>query len=216
MADTNPFAALRAYDFGQSTDVLFEIEQALKRPDLRVAAVKELLRVLDSDATFAAKQFACKKLWMIGAEIPAPVLEKLLASPDRNLVEAACYAVSRRPSPAYDNVLRRALGRAKGPALVAIVNLIGDRRDAASVAALAPLIKNGEAGAALNALGKIASREAVNLLLEARAPHALLQAAQELDARGEKDRAREVLRQLSKLDGPPHVLRGAKAMLRPG
>ena len=175
--------------------------------------------MLDSDATFAAKQFACKKLWMIGAEIPVPVLEKLLASPDRNLVEAACYAVTRRPSAAYDNVLRRALGRVKGPGLVAIVNLIGERRDAASVAALAPLTKDSDAGvasAALNALGKIASREAVTILLDARAPHALLQAAQEQNARGETDRAREILLQLPKLGGPPQVLRGAKALAAGG
>ncbi len=206
------FRALRAWDFGQPADALFEIEQALKRPERRGAAVKELLGVLESDATFAAKQFACKKLWMTGTEIPAAVLERLLASPDPNLVEAACYSVSRRPSAAYDEALRIALGRAKGPALVAIVNLVGERRDAGSVPTLARVMKGEAAEAVLDALGKIASDEAVRLLATARAPHALLQAAQEKIARGEKDRAREIVEQLLKLGGPPHVLRGAKSL----
>lgn len=215
MADTDPFAALRAYDFGEPTDALLAIEQALKRPGLRAAALKELLRVLDSDATFAARQFACKKLCMVGAEIPAPVLEKLLASPDRNLVEAACYAISSRPAAESGRVLRQSLERAKGAALIAIVNLAGERRDAACVPALAPLAEDagaGVAGAALSALGKIASPEAVRVLEERRAPHALLDAAQELSARGETDRARGILQRLMKLDAPPQVLRGAKAM----
>jgi hypothetical protein len=52
----------------------------------------------------------------------------------------------------------------------------------------------------------------VSLLIECRAPDALLQAAQELAARGETDRARAILDRLTKPDAPPHVARGAKAI----
>ncbi len=174
----------------------------------------------------AAKQFACKKLWIMGTDASVPALAGLLAGSDQVLVEAACYALRSQPSEAAARALRESLDKARGLSLVAIINVIGDRKDPRSAASLIDLARSEDelvADAAVAALGKIATAEAVQALsaLQAEknsrassAAHALLQSAQELAKRGNRDAAGRVYAHLKNSTDVPHIRRGAELALR--
>jgi hypothetical protein len=112
----SPFDQLAAYDFGDDTTALALVEQAVRtgNPD---EIFPQLNRILNSETSFAARQFACKMIWILGPDRAAPALAKLLASPDPHLVEAACYAIGNTPSAVADKLL------AAAPANLAIANL---------------------------------------------------------------------------------------------
>jgi HEAT repeat protein len=225
-------AAVRSFDYDRPRTALAVVEKLIKetygKSELRERIEKELAKMLASDVSVACKQFICKKLWMIGTDVSVPVLEQALADPDMRVGEAACYALSRHPSPAAGRALRNGLDKASGNARVAVVNLVGDRRDATSAVRLAELANDADeltADAATTALGKIATSEAVGVLSRlhrdaqgkprAAAAHALLESAQELGVRGKATEARAILEQLGTSD-IPHIRRGARIALRQG
>ena len=210
---TQSCAALRTYDFGRPTEALEEIDSYIRSSfgsaDLRTILRRELIAVLDSDASLAGKQFACEKLWILGGEA-APALVKLLTSPDVHLTEAACYALRNTDSAAASTAIRAAMEDAHGPALIALIELAGDRQDAQSVQSLAAVTKGpdqGAAQAAVAALGKIATPDAIVTLtglasdptdrLHLAAVQALLQSAQILASEGQSGRASDVLHKIS-------------------
>ena len=129
-------AAVKSYNFADARDSLAAVEALINGSHgdaaARLKIEIELARLIEGDSTLAAKQFACKKLWMIGTEASIPALEKLLADPDQVLVEAACYALARQTAPAAGQALRNSIRAGRGNGLLAIVNLLGDRQDAAS------------------------------------------------------------------------------------
>ncbi len=174
-------------------------------------AEQKWIAILESGEPLEAKQEACRQLWRTGADASVPALEKMLSDPDVHVVEAACYALSRRRSEAVSRALRRALDRATGACLDPIVNLIGDRREAWAASRLAQIGSE----AAMAALGKIASPEAVRVLRASRQPaaeHALLQAAQQLAQRGQIAAAKEIYTELA-ASPTPQIGRGAKIAL---
>jgi ubiquinone biosynthesis protein UbiJ len=155
----------------RATDALDQVEIWIRasraKPALRALLERELSGVAQSDAPVAARQFACKCLWILGPDAAVPALEILLASPDEHLVEAACYAISATPSARADAAVRSAVNRAQGRALVAVVNLVGIRGDPEAVPALAAIANGPDkaaAEAAIRALGKIATPEAAAVL----------------------------------------------------
>lgn len=218
-------AAIRGYDYEQPRTALVAVEKLIRETygnrELRERIEKELAKVLESDVSLACKQFICRQLWIIGTDISAPALEKTLLDPDTHVAEAACYAVSRRPGAATGRALRNALDKIGGAARIAVINLLGDRRDAASAARLAELAAGPDdptAEAAIVALGKIASRDAVQALTRLHtgqgkrqgwAAHALLESAQRLAADGKAREASTIREQLGESD-IPHIRRGAK------
>ena len=219
-------AATCTYEYGQSPKVLQAVEKLVQEThgnaELRACLEQELAKEIGSDATFAGKQFACRMLWIIGTEAWAPALGKMLVGDDERAAEAACYALSRHPSPAVDTALRDALGKARGSGPVAVINLLGDRRDAQGVVTIGVLAESEEdavADAAIVALGKIATEQAVGVLAEIRkggnversaaASHAALQCAQELAGRGKPAEARALYEQLAGPGEPLHIRRGA-------
>ena len=212
------FQSLRSYDFGQPPDALFQIEALIRagaavseEPALR----QEIVALLQSQAPFGAKQFACKVLWMLGSEQSVAVLRPLLAHPDIHVVEAACYAISRSPGPDASTALRNALGTAQGAVAVPIINLLGDRRDDAAVPALKRMCADHDAnvaGSAAAALGKIATAEARAALFEhwgEPAADALLAAGRELVLRSDFAAARSTLDELVRRQPAAHIRRGA-------
>jgi hypothetical protein len=220
-------AAAATYDHGQSTKPLAALERLINdtygKPDLRAEIEKQMARQLEGEAPLAAKQVFCRHLSVIGTDASLPALAKLLAGEDPHAAEIACYALNLRPSPAVDAVLREALARAKGSALLAVITLLGDRRDEGSADALAPLAASEDAAvaeAAAAALGKIANGPAVKILTDlhrggdgrrrAAAAHACLQAAQELAAGGNVAEATALYERLSGPNEPPHIRRGAR------
>ncbi len=184
----------------------------------------ELAAVLESSAPFACKQFVCQKLWIIGTVASVPVLRDMLASADPHIAEAACYALSQHRSPAVGQAVAEGLRAAKGNGLIGIINLAGARRDPECADRLAELALSENAptaDAAIGALGKIASTSAVAALTRLHtgarstvAADALLQAGQELAARGKRAEAHAIYERLASGSGSPAVHRGALMAMR--
>ena len=223
MEITKTIAGIRDYDYNRPTTPLLAVEKLINdthgNEPLRQQIGRELARLLQSPVSFAAKQFICQKLWIIGTVASVPVLDGMLASADPHVVEAACYALSRHRAPAVAQVVRNGLGKAKGRGLITLITLAGDRRDPECVARLAQFatsLDEQTADAAIAALGKIASPVAIEALTKlhtgprrTQAAHALLQGGQELAVRGKAAEARSVFQRLTGDSEAPHIRRGA-------
>jgi 3-keto-disaccharide hydrolase len=190
-------------------------------PAMRKAIADRLTKVLDSDASHAGKLLMCRQLWFLGAPNASPVLSRMLL--DEKQADLVCYAIAQDPGPDGGQLLRDALGKAKDRALVAIINLLGDRRDLKALAAI-----RGHAGskdavcaeAAIAALGKMGVAPAADALIAIRnesagagklaATHTLLVCAEGLLERGETDRARAVYKELAGEGNPPVIQKAAK------
>ncbi len=164
------------------------------------AVEQRLIAALKSDSTLAGKDFICKVLSITGSEASVPALTGMLADP--KTAELGRYALERIPGPAVDRALRESLTTTSGRTRVGVIDSLGVRRDAGSVAALRPLAlgsQPAEASAALYALAMIGNPAAVEVLSEAQtktsgdthavAAEAYLQAANRLTAGGNKTAA---------------------------
>lgn len=117
---------------------------------------QQLIAVLKSDAPPAEKAITCKRLAICGTRDAVPALAPLLA--DEHLASWARIALEAIPDPAADGALRDALGTLNGKLLVGVINSIGVRRDANSIAALTARLKDADneiASASAVALGRI-------------------------------------------------------------
>jgi len=136
-------AKLKAYDWGGDRGALAGIDEAVAaaRNDKDKLAVIEsaLLDVVQSDATLPAKEYACRKLALIGTSRCVPVLAGMLLNAE--LSDRALLALEAIPDASVDDALRTALPSAEGTLRVGIVNTLGERRDADAVPALSE-IKN--------------------------------------------------------------------------
>lgn len=115
--------------------------------------------------------------WIGGAESVEP-LTKLLADPDIQIREYARMALAKNASPKAGAVLMAALKKADdGRTQIGFISALGERREPAAVDLLAAKLQKPEtAPAAISALGKIGSSEAVAALktaLPAPAPAAV-------------------------------------------
>lgn len=205
------FASLRSYDFGQSTEPLERVDGYLRaafmQVELRPVLEKELIAALEAGAPPGALKFVCQKLWGFGTDAACAALSRKLLDKDVHVVETACFAIGQRPSQKADASLRSALAGAEGKARVALIQLAGDRRDAGCVPILAKLAAGSDAAVA--ALGKIATHEAIaalSTLHSESAELALLQAAQETQSR-------DLLRRLDAPTSSALVRRGARSLL---
>ena len=111
---------------------------------------------------------------------------------DEDTAEMACYALSGIRSEFADDALRAMLRLVQGNSLIALINLVAERRDARSTGAMIKLANNQDvrvASASIAALGKIATNEAASALeslsksgyatLRREVKHAILQCKQE-------------------------------------
>ncbi len=208
---------VKTYDWGQSrlalTEVSDTIQKAYGNPAELKKIEKSLLEVLKSDATYAGKQFVCRKLSIIGTEQSVPTLSEMLT--DEKLSDMARYALERIPAEAANVVLRQALSKTKGKVKVGIINSLGERRDSKAVAELEKLMNETEpmiAEAAISALGKIACPAATKALAKAKdkvsdkmrviALDAYLKCADKMTAQVKKDEAMTIYRELYKQEYP--------------
>ena len=130
------------------------IRDASGKPEIK-AMEKQLDEFLKSDASYAAKDFVCRELSVVGTEASVPVLASMLT--DEKVSDIARYALERIPGAAADDALRQALSKAQGNAKVGIINTLGVRGDKKAVEALAGLITDANetvAVAAVAALGQ--------------------------------------------------------------
>lgn len=126
---------------------------------------KELLAVLQSEAPTGDKAIACKQLAIYGSGASAAELAKLLPNPE--LSSWSRIALEAIPGPEADEALRKATETLEGKVLVGVINSIGVRRDANSVAPLTARLQDKDievASAAAVALGRIGNAEATDSL----------------------------------------------------
>jgi HEAT repeat protein len=131
------------------------------------AEAAALAAVIRSNATFAQKQAACKRLGEIGSKEQVEVLASLLA--DEKLSHAARRGLEAIPGPAATDALRRALPGLKGKTLVGVLHSLGARRDPSATADVMARLGDADpqvAAAAAYALGRIATPEAGRTLVQ--------------------------------------------------
>ncbi len=156
---------LKTYKFGEAGEVLdFLHESAVgsySDPALRKRLNEGLSGVLESDAAYDAKQFACRQFALTATGEQVPVLAKYLA--DEQMSHIALYVLTQIDSPAVDEALVAALDKAEGRARLGIINMLGDRRCSAAIMPLGKLMLSTDeetAVAATRALGRIGTEAA--------------------------------------------------------
>ncbi len=215
----NAFMALRTLDWGQDLNPLHPIDEAIRASHGNAAARKalalRLAAVLGTAAPRAAKDYACRKLRVIGSAESVPALAALL--PDNDLSHMARYALERIPAPEAAQALRDALPKLAGALKIGVIGSLGARRDAASVEILAPLLANADlavARAAAAALGAVGTAEAGAALQKApdctparvcALADAMLECAERLAADGHKAAAKALYKKLAAADQPKPV-----------
>ena len=214
------FEALKTYDWGADRNVLKPIDDAVVGSHGNAAAQKDLegklAAVLGTEASGAAKDYACRELSLIGSAASVPALAGLLG--DEKLSHMARYALERMPCAEAVKAMRDALPKVKGRIKVGVINSLGVRKDAESTAALVALLKDSDAqiaGAAASALGDLGSPEAAKALaaFQSSAPESLrpvaadayLACAEGLLAADKKAEALAVYKALSAASQPKHV-----------
>jgi HEAT repeat protein len=219
-ADSNEFGQLlskiKTYDFDKSRvdciKVSDMIREASGKPEMK-GMEKQLDAFLESDATYAAKDFVCRELSIAGTEASVPALASMLT--DEKVSDIARYALERIPGPAVDDALRKALPKAEGKAKIGIINTLGVRGDKKAVESLAKLTNDANetvAVAAVAALSRIDDQGATDAIARAKdkatgaiktaALDAYLRCADRLAAKGQKDAAGAIYKQLYAANEP--------------
>lgn len=222
------FDALKKYDWGTDPKVLKPIDEAVVTCQGDAAARKELetrlAAVLKTDAPRDAKDYACRKLMLIGTAESVPALAALLTEKDHS--HMARYALERIPAPEAARAMRDALPKLSPELKVGAISSLGVRRDAASVSALGALLSDTDgavAKAAAHALGDIRTAEAAKALSSGKpaaegvklaVTDASLSCAEGLLAGGDKGEALVIYKGLVGQDLPKHMrLAATRGML---
>jgi HEAT repeat protein len=214
------FETLKTYNWGDDRSALQALDDAVAASHDDAEARKNLetrlVAVLKIEAPAAGKDVVCRQLSLIGSAGAVPALSDLLS--DGQLSHMARYALERMPCPEAVAALRAALAKTEGLPKVGVINSLGVRRDAESVAALTPLLTDADqeiASAAAAALGAIGNAAAAKALqdFQKTAPEALrlvvadacLSCAEQLLADGDTPGATAIYNALSSPDQPKHV-----------
>jgi len=131
----------------------------------RAEKERQLLAVLQSQASKDEKAVTCKLLAVYGSDQAVPVLAPLLLDPQ--LASWARIALEVIPGDAADAALRSAVPKLQGRLLVGTINSIGVRRDTKAVRDLTSKLKDNDpdvACAAAVALGRIGGPAAASAL----------------------------------------------------
>ena len=156
---------LETHKFGQNYQVLdFLHEVAVTShsdPDLRKKLNDGLIRTLEGDAAYDAKQFACRQLALTATEEHIPALARHLG--DEKMTHMALYVLTHIDSPEVEKALLSAIEKATGNARLGIITMLGNRRCADAVEPLGrQAVSSDEVTsiAAIRALGRIGTIEA--------------------------------------------------------
>lgn len=166
------FKALAAFDWGGDAAPLAKLDAAVVDCHGDAALTAELERrfgkIVAGKASRAAKEYACRKLSMIGTAASVPVLAQQLPDPDES--HMARFALERIPAPAAGDAIRQALGAVHGDLAIGMISSLANRRDTASVKPLTALLDGDAklAAAAAAALGRIATPDAAAALAVAK------------------------------------------------
>lgn len=156
---------LETHKFGQNSQALDFLHEAAvtshSDPALRKKLNDGLIRILEGDAAYDAKQFACRQLALTATEEHIPVLARQLG--DEKMTHMALYVLTHMDSPEVDKALLSALETATGNARLGIINMLGNRRCADAVEPLGKLALSSDEEtsiAAIKALGRIGTESA--------------------------------------------------------
>jgi HEAT repeat protein/type 1 glutamine amidotransferase len=224
----DPWDYLPAYDWGATRRPLALIDDAVTRartdPRARRALEARLIEVLaDTANTPASRDFACRRLAVIGSAGSVPALATLLGDPA--LSAMACFALERIPGPEAERALMEALARLPAGPRLEVIQALGSRQSRAAVPGLARILRDPDAavrGAAVAALGNIGGPAAVSSLTAVLEPdasavvaEALLKCAERYAAEGRKDAAADLYDRLRRPVVPEPVRRAAvRAVIR--
>jgi HEAT repeat protein len=218
-AQVPDLSAIAAFEDGQDRKPLVDfqtfVSESLASPSRLKQIEQRLLQLVQSQATRAGKDFALRQLSVIGTAASVDVLTRMLG--DKEQGEMARYALARIPGPESGAALRRSLPRLSGDMKIAIVNSLGQRRDAQAVPALSALVRGADARLAepaAFALARIANRPALAALAAARRKpdpqpflnEAYLLCAGQMAADGERAHAIPAYRELL-ASGAPETIR---------
>lgn len=223
--DIDPWDYLPGYDWAGSRRPLVALDEAVAKakadPKARKALETRLVEIVaDSANTPASRDFACRRLAIIGSTESVPSLARLLGDPA--LTPMACFALERIPDPQAERALISALGKGPARTRIEVVTALGNRRSPGAIPALSGLLNDSDAhvrGAVVSALGNIGGPAAVAALattLEHGAPTdkpaaaaALLHAGEKYEAAGRKSDAQAVYDRLARADVAPETRRAA-------
>ena len=214
------FDALKSYDQGSRRGALLPIDEAavasLENKAARTELERQLVSALKNDGSVVAREYICSKLALIGSKFCLPALGALLSSPEA--ATAARNALEAIPDRQATRTLRANLSKVEGLQEVGVINSLAARRDADSVGDLTALLKEADAriaGAAVAALGDIATRQAAKALrdFQPKAPQAIqptvadaiLICAERLLAAGKRTDAQALYQLLATTAQPKHV-----------
>lgn len=175
----DPYVAIVSHDLGADRKAAAMIEQAVRdagaNTSQRAVIEKKLLVAMaDKKATEACKQFVCRRLREVGTAKSVPALATLLK--DKAMSHYARFALEAMACDEAGAALRKEINTAEGDLLVGVVESLGRRQDAAALPSITPLLKSGDVKltrAAINALGHIATKDAVKALDKAKPPKEL-------------------------------------------
>ena len=225
LADMEPvLARIAAWEFSQGQDPLCEFTAFLRDAmgsKIELPQIEaRLMKMLGPGTTIAGRDYACRQLSLVGTSACVPVLAGMLNDP--STFGMARYALARIPAAAAVGALRNALPKSSGKARIGIINSLGERRDAKSVAPLKGLLASSDAAvseAAFDALASIGDAPALAAIAAARsglsgsrrerASEACLRCADAIAASGKKAAAAKVYRQLVAADEGETVRIGA-------
>jgi HEAT repeat protein len=163
---------LKTYKFGTNNEVLDFLHETAVRShsdeSLRKKLNEGLTLILESDAAYDAKQFACRQLALTATTEHIPILAKYLT--DEKMSHMALYVLTHIDSPEVDQVLLTALEKATGRAKPGIINMLGNRRCFVAVKPLSKLMLSADkqvANEAVKALGRIGGESAGGILQKA-------------------------------------------------
>lgn len=222
------FEALKTLDWGADLKPLEPIDAAIVASQKDAAVQKDveagLIATLKSDAPRDAKDYACRKLMIVGTAAAVPTLAEMLPKEDHS--HMARFALERIPAVEAATALREALAKTNGKLKIGVIASLGARRDGASVSALTALLTDTDeqiVRAAATALGDIATAEAAKSLAECKpagaaaksaATDARLACAEALLAAGNKAEALAIYKSFATGDQPKHIkLAGTRGML---
>ena len=210
--------ALKTYDWGTDRGPLAPLEAAIvtTRDDAaaRAELITKLSAALASEISRDAKDIVCRLLMVVGTAEAVPALAALLASEE--LSHMARYALERIPDPAAAKALREAIPQLNGKLKAGVIGSLGVRKDADSVAIVAPLLADADpvvARAAACALGDIQTADAVAALSAASVSaecqmavtDALLACAEKLLADTQRAEAMKIYKKFTGDQQPKHV-----------
>lgn len=214
---------LKIHRFGTNNEVLTFLHETAVRSHSDAALRKKLNEgltlILESDAAYDAKQFACRQLALTATAEHIPVLTKYLT--DEKMNHMALYVLTHIDSPEADKALLAALDKSSDRAKLGIINMLGNRRCSAAVKPLGKLMVSADKQVSIEAtkaIGRIGVESAGVILQKALAdgehsakdavPEACLECADQfLEKR--QNRAAADLYKAVFTSGPPGHVRAA-------